>query len=90
MLERHQTETKHFGFLVSIEIALDGGPSISRIQEILADAVAWVEGTGKVDVECLGEIEVYEKEPKCGCYPWDGIHAVDCPLTVKGSDAITE
>lgn len=26
----------------------------------------------------------------CTCYPWDGVHAVDCPLSKKVTDGKTQ
>jgi hypothetical protein len=60
MLERGTKSTTHFAFLVSVELA-DGGPvKTDFVMEKLSDALSWVEGTGEVDVECLGKIDVYE------------------------------
>ena len=63
MLERNATKTEHFGFLISAELE-PGKVTTSSVLEKLADALAWVEGVGVVEVECLGKIDVYEeKEP---------------------------
>lgn len=86
MLERDKGPTRTYGFLIAIEI--QDGVDLESVKLRLSDAVLWYEGTGKCEVESLGVITEYEK-PKCSCYPWEGIHAVDCPLTVKGSDGPT-
>lgn len=54
---KEQPKLKLFGFLVGIEIQ-DGITTAERVADALADACSWVEGVGKVDVECLGQIEI--------------------------------
>jgi len=62
VLERNAGKTEHFGFLISAEIEA-GKATTELVLHKLADSLAWVEGIGEVDVECLGKIDVYEKEP---------------------------
>lgn len=71
MIERDKGPTKTYGFLLAVE--LQPHASLDDVKFHLADAVAWKEGCGRVDVESLGELAVYE-EPKvetivypCGC-----------------------
>ena len=61
MLERNAAKTEHFGFLISAELDAEK-ITTSRVLEKLADALAWVEGVGVVEVECLGKIDVYEEK----------------------------
>jgi hypothetical protein len=62
MLERNAGKTEHFGFLISAELEV-GRATTEDVLRKLSDSLAWVEGIGEVDVECLGKIDVYEKEP---------------------------
>ena len=57
MLDRDCGPTRTYGFLVAVEVEEGGHTPHERIPFYLADALSWVEGTGKVDVEPLGEIE---------------------------------
>jgi hypothetical protein len=50
---------KTYGFLVGIEV--EGDPDLEFLTVKLADSVKWVEGVGTVDVESLGEVDVYEQ-----------------------------
>lgn len=62
MLERKAGKTEHFGFLLSAEIET-GKADPDEVERKLSDALTWVEGVGQVEIECLGKIDVYEKEP---------------------------
>jgi hypothetical protein len=59
MLERGTKSTTHFAFLVSVELANDGPVKTDYVMEKLSDALSWVEGTGAIEIECLGPIDVY-------------------------------
>lgn len=48
------------GFMVAVEVEV--GTSIDHIKSKLTDALIWVEGVGKVDVDYMGKIDEYEKE----------------------------
>lgn len=56
-IDRDTHLTSH-GFLIGVEVA--GDVSIDHIRGKLADALAWVEGVGKVEVEHLGAIDTYD------------------------------
>ena len=49
------------GFLVAVEIQ-EGADNVTFLRQRLADALTWVEGVGKVEVEVLGEIDCYEEQ----------------------------
>ena len=49
------------GFLVAVEVQ-EGTHNITLLRQKLADALTWVEGCGKVEIEVLGEIDCYEEE----------------------------
>ena len=49
------------GFLVAVEVQ-EGMDNVTFLRQKLADALTWVEGVGKVGVECMGEIDVYDEE----------------------------
>ena len=51
-----------YGFLVSAELEDGSLTSVHDIASRFVDAVAWMEGVGKVDVESLGPIDVYPGE----------------------------
>lgn len=57
MLERDKGPTKAYGFLVAIDI--QDGVDLERVKFALGDAVGWMEGCGKSDIECLGPLDVY-------------------------------
>lgn len=62
MLERDKGPTRTYGFLVAID--MQDFVHIDQIKFALGDAVSWMEGCGKTDVESLGAIDVYdEPEP---------------------------
>lgn len=48
------------GFLISIET--EEGVPIDALKSHLADACTWIEGTGKTDVDYIGEIEQVQDE----------------------------
>ena len=60
--EKGDKPVKLWGFLCGVEIA-EGGPTTEYICNKLADSIQYVEGVGRIDVECLGEVET-EEEPK--------------------------
>lgn len=62
MLERDSRQTRHFGFLLSAELE-DGKITPEQVLLKLHDALLWVEGIGEVQSECMGEMDIYEKEP---------------------------
>ena len=61
MLERDKGPAKAYGFLVAIDI--QDFVDLEKVQFALMDAVSWMEGCGKCEVECLGPLDVYN-EPK--------------------------
>lgn len=56
MLQPTDDHTSSVGFFVTVERAVDG-PSDDTIAQRLGDALAWVEGIGNVEVECVGTME---------------------------------
>lgn len=63
MLQKTNEEPKLklVGFLVGLELQ-DGLVDIEYIENALAGACQWIEGVGKIDVECLGEIEIVNED----------------------------
>jgi len=58
--------------------------------KILKQANRFTVNEAKVPVECVFDEEVLQKLQKgaptttiCNCYPWNGVHAIDCPQRVK-------
>ena len=60
MLQRTNVPTREYAYLLSIEVQ-DGGPTEHQIVCALSDALRFMEGTGTIDVTCLGLLET-EKE----------------------------
>lgn len=61
MLQSHTGKTdklKAYGWIVGVEAHESVDPN--TVTQKLADALAWVEGIGTVDVEYLGEIETLD------------------------------
>lgn len=50
-----------YGFLVAVEIDTSTEVTTEYVADKLADAVSWVEGTGKAEVQCIGPIPLYEE-----------------------------
>jgi hypothetical protein len=50
------------GFLLGVEVEENGPTSPEQIAARLADSLAFMEGIGKVDVEVLGKVELYDAE----------------------------
>ncbi len=46
------------GFLVAVEVA--EGVSVDRLLDKIADSLRFMEGTGNIEVEHLGELDVIE------------------------------
>ncbi len=55
---------KTYGFLVGVQV--EGDPDLEHIVGKLADSLAFVENIGVVDVESLGEVDVYDSEQVTG------------------------
>lgn len=51
-----------FGYLISVEIAIDDSTTPEQVALRLPDAVTWMDGVGAVDVENLGRVNVYPEE----------------------------
>lgn len=49
-----------YGFLIGVELEA-GVLTAEQAALRLGDALSFVEGVGRVDVDCLGEIEAYEE-----------------------------
>lgn len=47
------------GFMIAVEV--EDGTSVGHMKNKLADALTWVEGVGKVDVDYMGRISVYNE-----------------------------
>lgn len=61
MIQRGSPPPKTLAFLISVEMV---GSQITS-EDIMArvqDSISCAEGTGKVEMECLGEISEYETE----------------------------
>lgn len=56
----HLKTTLH-GLIVGVE--LEEGTLIEPIMDRIVDALQWIEGTGEVEVDYLGEIEVIPLDP---------------------------
>ena len=52
-----------YGFLISLEIQ-DGETTPEKAANLLADSLTFHEGIGQVDIEQLGEIDIYGEEPQ--------------------------
>jgi hypothetical protein len=59
MIERGKGLTSPHAFLIAIDC--QPGVDMERIKFALSDAVSWMEGAGKSDVEYLGPIDVYNE-----------------------------
>lgn len=57
-IDKDNQLTSH-GFLIAVEVAAD--VSIDHLQNKLSDALQWVEGVGKIEVEHLGELDTYSE-----------------------------
>lgn len=63
MLDRHAGPVRTYGFLLAVEIEQDGPSNPEAVTLKLSDSLAWVEGIGAVDIDCLGEIDVNPEAP---------------------------
>lgn len=62
MLQRGKdSPTSIQGYLVGVEVESNSPTTPEQIACRLADGLAWMEGVGHVDVESLGEIQVYDE-----------------------------
>jgi hypothetical protein len=59
VLERGKGDTRAYGFLMAIN--LQEHVDLEKVQFALVDAVSWMEGTGRAEVECLGPLDVYNE-----------------------------
>lgn len=61
MLQHHNIPIKliEHAFLVAVE-AEEGCPTHEQIELKLADSLTWVEGTGRIDIQYLGEMDIGE------------------------------
>lgn len=67
-----QPQTRVFGFLVGVEIE-DNTVTAGDIGMLLSDSVRFVEGTGDITVDILGEVDAVEDTPQTG--EWAGLDA---------------
>lgn len=51
-----------YGFLVGVELEDTGSTTPSQVANRLADSLSFMEGTGEVDVESLGKVDIYPEE----------------------------
>ena len=54
--------TTTWGYLVAVELEDGGHMTPEGIRERLTDAPAYMEGVGKIDVELLGKLDIYEED----------------------------
>ncbi len=47
-----------YGFLVGVQI--EGDPELEKLASRIADSITFVDGVGQIDVESLGEVDVYD------------------------------
>lgn len=59
MLERDKGPTKEFAFLIAVPLQPHITPESVMLK--IADALMWVEGTGKCEMENLGVIDTYDE-----------------------------
>lgn len=61
MLRRGKDSILHtYGYLVSVELAEGGNTSSEKVASRLADACAYMEDVGAIDVDPLGQVETYD------------------------------
>ena len=60
-LDGEDNKTRSWGFIVSVEIE-DGMTTPEQVAARIHDGLSFMEGTGAVLVDALGEIEEYEEE----------------------------
>lgn len=60
MLERGKGDTVPHAFLIAIDLQPD--VDTEQVKFALSDAVSWMEGCGKSEVECLGPIDTYDEK----------------------------
>lgn len=63
MLRRGKDSTTSIqGYLIGVEVESDSPTTPEQVACRIADGLAWMEGIGHIDVESLGEIQVYGEE----------------------------
>lgn len=91
MLQNQNEQTTLHGFIVGAE--LTPGVDLQQVVNKLGDALQFVEGVGRIDVEYLGQIELKEPEPNTNASQGDGCSPTEWPAndpTPTTSEAVVD
>lgn len=61
-LSRGEKHLRSLGFIISVDVESKVDPEVIRLK--LADALTWMEGVDKPDVDFLGDITNYSEDGK--------------------------